>query len=239
MEEVWKDIYYVDIFTNETIDYRGLYQVSNFGRIRNIKKSIKIIKNNHNNCGYSTIGLSKNGKRKYFMIHRLVAYMFIMNDDKINKTQVNHKDENKNNNNVENLEWCTCKYNINYGNHNKKISETLNGRKLSDSHKENLRKSWDDERKIRHKENCKNRVVTDDTKRKLKIANKHKERKIIALSLKDNRVIIFNCTHDVTKMNFDRGAVGRCCKGKQKQHLGFIFYLLDDYRGGKRHERKQ
>lgn len=62
--------------------------------------------------GYQNITLYKNGKKKTYDIHRLVAQAFIRNP--YNLTYVNHKDENKMNNNVNNLEWCTQKYNINY-----------------------------------------------------------------------------------------------------------------------------
>ena len=63
--------------------------------------------------GYKGISLTKNKKSKYYFIHRLVAQTFIPNP--YNLPQVNHKDEVKSNNNVDNLEWCTAKYNMNYG----------------------------------------------------------------------------------------------------------------------------
>ena len=72
--------------------------------------------------GYFIIGLSKNSKRKSFKIHRLVAFMFI--DGYFENAQVNHKDENKTNNHVENLEWCTREYNINYGTRNERMGES-------------------------------------------------------------------------------------------------------------------
>ena len=65
--------------------------------------------------GYLLIGLCMNGKVKKFRIHRLVAMAFIPNNDPTNKIQVNHIDEIKTNNCVENLEWCTREYNNNYG----------------------------------------------------------------------------------------------------------------------------
>ena len=115
MDEIWKDIK----------DYEGLYQVSNWGRVKSFdtyKKgkngSIrfykgKILKLKTNKDGYSQIGLWKNGKRKYFLVHRLVAEAFISNTD--NLPCVNHKDENKQNNVVSNLEWCSAQYNNTYG----------------------------------------------------------------------------------------------------------------------------
>lgn len=106
MEE-WRDIK----------GYEGLYQVSNYGRIkslnyhrRNVEKILTPIK--HSN-GYYYINLFKNKKGKIYRMHRLVAIAFIPNPN--NYQLINHKDENKANNNVENLEWCTSKYNSNYG----------------------------------------------------------------------------------------------------------------------------
>ena len=63
--------------------------------------------------GYIVVGLSKNGKQKNYKVHRLVAIAFISNPN--NYVEINHIDENKHNNNVDNLEWCTRKYNCNYG----------------------------------------------------------------------------------------------------------------------------
>ena len=108
MEE-WKDI----------DGYEGLYQVSNLGNIRNSKGKILPIR--HTYDGYCYVRLSKNGKRKYPKVSRLVAIAFLPNPS--NLPQVNHKDENKDNNCTNNLEWCTCKYNCNYGTRNKRMAK--------------------------------------------------------------------------------------------------------------------
>ena len=101
MEEIWKDIE----------GYEGLYQVSNMGRVRSLRKNI--ILRQGITRGYKRVILSTNDIPKHYYIHRLVATAFISNPD--NLPQVNHKDENKTNNCVDNLEWCTPKYNTNYG----------------------------------------------------------------------------------------------------------------------------
>lgn len=95
-------------------DYEDLYMVSNTGLIKSLhwgkEKLLKqVIRNN--NYPYYFVGLLKNGKRKYFATHRLVAMMFIPNPN--NYEQVDHLDGNKLNNNVENLEWVTPKENTN------------------------------------------------------------------------------------------------------------------------------
>ena len=124
--EVWKDIKFTDTDGTE-YDYTGLYQVSNMGRVRsmNYRRSgkAKVLQVADNGGGYLYIGLHKNRKVKNFLIHRLVATIFIENDDPINKTEVNHISEDKLNCKAENLEWVTPKQNANHGTRNKRAGE--------------------------------------------------------------------------------------------------------------------
>lgn len=123
----------------------GLYQVSNLGNVRSLNynktKKIQHLKKVVNNKrGYLAVGLSKNGIFKIKTVHRLVAETFISNPN--NLPQVNHIDENKLNNSVTNLEWCTNKYNINYGTRKERISEKK-GRKIIQLDKDdNIIKVW-------------------------------------------------------------------------------------------------
>lgn len=106
MEEIWKDI----------DGYEGLYQVSNLGNVRSLNWRKRGIARNlylkKQNRGYLHVELAKDGKRKAFTVHRLVANAFLENPN--GHPIINHKDENKQNNNVENLEWCSISYNVRY-----------------------------------------------------------------------------------------------------------------------------
>lgn len=101
MIEIWKDIE----------GYDGAYQISNFGRVYSNKRN-KVLKPSKGEKGYLTVWLSNKGKGNHIKIHRLVAAAFIPNPD--NLPQINHKDEDKTNNHVGNLEYCDNRYNTIY-----------------------------------------------------------------------------------------------------------------------------
>jgi hypothetical protein len=99
--EIWKSIQ----------GYEGLYKISSYGNIKGSKFN-KNLKPADNSTGYKFVNLSKEGILKKYYIHRLVACNFISNT--YNKSQVNHKDGNKGNNNVDNLEWLSASENVKY-----------------------------------------------------------------------------------------------------------------------------
>lgn len=115
----------------EIVVYEGRYMVSNLGNVKSCERQartcgggIRIVKERllkQAKCsgGYLVVGLWKNNERKNKMVHRLVSVAFIDNEKGL--PEVNHKDENKENNCVDNLEWCTPKYNANYGTRNKRM----------------------------------------------------------------------------------------------------------------------
>ena len=124
MIEIWKDIK----------NFEQIYQVSNLGRVKSLARYVNIKGGSQRlvkECilvpvltsnGYLKVSLN-NVTRKTFNIHRLVAEAFIPNPD--NKPQVNHIDENKLNNSVDNLEWMSAKDNNNHGSRNKRIQKAL------------------------------------------------------------------------------------------------------------------
>jgi len=118
-QEIWIDI----------VGWEGLYQVSNHGRVKSYDRILRSGRStsglrlrkgvilsqwlDSRGKGYYNVSLSKDYKLIRYCVHRLVAMAFLPNPN--NLPQVNHKDENPQNNHVSNLEWCTHKYNINYG----------------------------------------------------------------------------------------------------------------------------
>lgn len=148
--ENWKDIK----------GYEGLYQVSDLGRVKSLERDIyfpngtvnrhieeKILVPILNVYGYSFVNLHKNGTSKAILIHRLVAMAFIENPE--NKSQINHKNEVKTDNFVENLEWCDSAYNANYGTRNARMIQNRRSYKLGNNPKakaifcEELNKTFD------------------------------------------------------------------------------------------------
>ena len=140
------------------IENHPSYFISNFGRVFS-KKSNKVMKNRVvSKNGYQQITLDNS----QLLVHRLVAQAFIPNPN--NLPCVNHKDENPGNNDFRNLEWCTYKYNSNYGTVKQRLSKSLSGEnngmygkapankgvKMSDEQKEKLRLSHLGNNKGRH-----------------------------------------------------------------------------------------
>lgn len=137
MTEIWRDIQ----------GFEGIYMISNLGNLKSLDRIVnckngkcrirrgvcfKVCKDNRNRYKYVTLW-DRNGKFLKTSIHRLVAQAFIPNPN--NYPIINHKDENQRNNRVDNLEWCTYKYNNEYNGRidkcRHKISQTLKGRHLN------------------------------------------------------------------------------------------------------------
>ena len=138
----------VEVVRKAVKGYEGYYEVDQFGRVYSVDRVISVndngrqydkplkakqMKQTMHSKGYKTVSLTKDGKTKGMFVHRIVAEAFIPNEN--NLPMVNHKDEDKTNNFVENLEWCTASYNRTYGNAAEKQAKKLRGKKHTKEHK--------------------------------------------------------------------------------------------------------
>ena len=135
-------------------EYEGYYEVDNFGRVFSLDRNVTVndngriyekpikgkqMKQGVHTQGYKVVSLTKDGKTRTNFVHRIVAEAFIPNPDEL--PMVNHKDEDKTNNFVDNLEWCTNEYNINYGTAIKRASQKKKGKKHAEEHKQKIANS--------------------------------------------------------------------------------------------------
>ena len=143
MYDEWRDV----------IGFEGWYQVSKTGIVRSVDRHIidgrlmkgTILKQDTDKDGYKKVSLCRSGKHYKKCVHRLVAEAFLPNY--MNLPVINHIDENPGNNNVNNLEWCTAKHNVNYGNRAKKYAEKTQGErhynhKLTEQDVLNIKKEY-------------------------------------------------------------------------------------------------
>ena len=199
MEEIWKDIE----------GYEGMYMVSSLGRVKTLigrYKNVTILKESIKNNGYCSITLYKNKIPHTYLVHRLVAKAFIPNLN--NYPIINHKDENPKNNCVENLEWCTQEYNINYGNGNIKRSLSHKGKRFTKTHIENMSKAQIGKR----------------------VGNKNHMSKPVAQYNKNGEFITVYESARIAEQalhlpNHSSTHILDCAKGKLKTAYGFIWKL--------------
>lgn len=204
MEEEWRDIK----------GYEGLYQVSNLGRVKslNYKRTRKewILKPNTINGGYLQIRLNE----KCYLVHRLVAEAFIPNPN--NYPCINHKSEIKTQNNVENLEWCTHKYNANYGTVNERRSKKEMGHPVS---KETRRKISERHKGTKRSEEA----IRKMSEAKKGIFNTKCSKPVLQIDPKTNEIIKeFPSMRQVQReLGFYQSNITHCCNGKRKTCGGF------------------
>lgn len=156
----------VEVVRKPVVGYEGYYEVDQFGRVFSVDRVISVddngrkydkplsgkqMKQSMHDKGYKIVSLTRDGKTKMRFVHRLVAEAFIPNPD--NLPMVNHKDEDKTNNFLENLEWCTNEYNLSYGTAKKRRLKKLRGRPLSEEHKAKIAKSMKAYREKERSEN--------------------------------------------------------------------------------------
>lgn len=220
MQEIWKDIR----------DYEGLYQISNNGNVKSLGRWVnyknkgkkwqegKILKPLVKKGGYLHVGLWKNGKVKFFIVHRLVAQAFIPNPN--NLPQVNHKDENKENNVVKNLEYCDAKYNSNYGTRNKRVAEKMKGKKLSDETRKKI-----SETKRGKKNHMYGKHLSEEHKKKIseKQINGKKSKPVLQINKDTNEIIrVFPSAMEVERqLGYKHSNIVNSCRGKLKSAYGY------------------
>lgn len=200
MTEIWRQI----------PGYENLYEASTFGRIKSVDRLVpgkhpgtyakitgKILSPIKNKGGYLRVNLCDETGRKAKFIHRLVALTFLGPPDG-DKTDVNHKDENTQNNRIDNLEWCTKKYNSNYGNRNKKLSISTTGKKKH--------YSLDGYR----------RMVAP------------KEKAVIGINIKTGNKVYFQSMVMAGKHGFNSDGISHCVTGRQKTHRGYVWRLCSE-----------
>ena len=233
MEEIWKDI--VIEKNGVSYDFSGKYQVSNMGRVKSLidnhgKYREHILKPRLNKENkYLQVRLFKGSKGKEFTVHRLVANAFIPNPN--NLPIVNHKDENPSNNCVDNLEWCTNEYNLNYGTSRERLSEAKKGDKnpmygrTGDKHPM-YGKHHTEEWKQRQSEKMKGKGK--GIKQPNIAGSKHgRARKVVCIETGH----VFGCIkHAAEWCKRDAASIRMCCKGKQKTCAGYHWKYLEDYK---------
>ena len=198
MKEIWKDIE----------GYEGLYQVSNFGKVRSLDRYnsrgcwIKGCILEPTNCkGYLQIVLFLNGQKSYYYIHKIVAKAFLPNPD--NKPEIDHINTDRTDNTV----WLNEDGSINYD-------------------KTNLR--W-----VSHKENMNNPLTRkkQSTRLKGKIGHNTPASKIIAQLDKNGKLLkVWLCAMDAARQEgYTQEHISSCCKGTLKTHKGYKWQYIDDY----------
>ena len=203
MEE-WRDIK----------GYEGYYQISNWGRVKSLKRTVwdsrgcyrkvaeRILKAGDNGHGYLFVELCKDGKDKAYRINRLVAQAFLPNPD--NLPEVNHKDEDKTNNKVENLEWCSKLYNINYGTGRKRSAEKR-AKKAGKKTAEKLRGRKQTEEHI-----------------------KKRSKPVFSVDKKSGLIMWWQSATEASRqLGISQGNICECCSGKRKSAGGHIWFYAD------------
>lgn len=193
-QEIWKDIK----------GYEGYYQASNLGRVRSLDRTVKnksfkgkILKPRYNSKGYTTTALSINGVQKNYLTHRLIALTFIPNPN--DYREINHKNEIKDDNSADNLEWCDRVYNMNYGSIKETIRKNVSG--VNNPHY--------------------GKHHSEETKEKLRVAH---EKKIAQYTKDDELIKIWeSATQAANALGLTSSAINSCLRNRAKTAGGFVW----------------
>ena len=183
------------------------YLITNFGKIFSLKRhNMKKIKCFKNKQGYLEVYLYKSGKNHKKKVHRLVAQAFIPNPD--NKPCINHIDEDKTNNNVSNLEWCTYKENNNHGTRTKRASNSRKGVKRSEETREK---------------------ISSSRKGKYKGEKSPVAKSVIGFKINGCNIKYYKCIRECKKDGFNPSGITLCCRKRYKYHKGYKWFYTDEY----------
>lgn len=189
---------------SEIKGYEGQYEVSTFGRVRSLDRLVpgkvpgkyavvcgRILAPIKNKAEYLRVNLCSEAGRKAKFIHRLVAEAFVSGREK--GDEVNHKDENPGNNCASNLEWCTTKYNANYGTRNERVSASNLGKK---------------------------KHFSEEGYRSMVSA---KEKPVIGTNLESGYSVAFSSMVAASECGFTESGISHCITGRQKTHRGYTW----------------
>ena len=195
----------------------GLYQVSDMGRLRKSKNKKILRISPSKRSGYCRIGLTKSNDRKWFAVHRLVAFMFLpypqdlLDNLEINQVQINHLNEIKHDNRASNLSWVSAKDNCNHGTRNERMKDKLTGRERTEEHSKHISEA--------KKGKC----------------NGHNE-PIIGIHVKTGEILKFDSLKDsishFEKPYADRNisiAINGLKNGENRTAYGYKWYYQEDY----------
>ena len=219
IEEIWKDAIYITK-SGELIDFNGWYQVSNKGRVRSFRARsggngivdsrleiprLLSVKSKNDNT-YISVTLKVNGKRKGFLLHRLVLSTFVQIPNHLKNEKnidVNHLDEVKTNNDLSNLEWCSrLENNI----HGTRISRAISNGLITKS--------------------------TEEWKNKNTKGKVYNSRKVVGVNIKTGNVVRFDsmtCVVDFFGIPLADRSVSATIRGRQKTAYGYKWYYEEDY----------
>ena len=192
MREEWKDIE----------GYEGMYQVSNLGNVKSLnyrRTGKERILKGRDVKGYLRVGLWKDGENKDYLIHRLVGQAFLENPN--NLPILNHKDENKYNNCVQNLEWCDYSYNNTYNGRakkaGKKVAEKLRGRKQTEE---------------------------SNKKRAEKMS-----KPVFSVNKESGLIMWWQSASEAERITgINNGSITKCCKGRYKSAGGYVWFYAEE-----------